>query len=181
MDKIGEANKPMEARVSDLLEVERRKKDDNEKSVVVYQPKDVDIIDTSAFIETKMQYGLDFVFRLSDSVSVKDYLDSKNQDVPRCCLVRRCLPLSAPAWWTTRRRSSPPTALLARPPCSSSTPRTLEVSTSSHDCIHCITSFPAEGEACLDVMADLAAMSGENNMEVISVSSDSIPVHRLVG
>ena len=116
MDKIGEANKPMEARVSDLLEVERRKKDDNEKSVVVYQPKDVDIIDTSAFIETKMQYGLDFVFRLSDSVSVKDYLDSQNQDVPRCCLVRRCLPLSAPAWWTTRRRSSPPTALLARPP-----------------------------------------------------------------
>ena len=74
MDKIGEANKPMEARVSDLLEVERRKKDDSEKSVVVYQPKDVDIIDTSAFIETKMQYGLDFVFRLSDSVSVKDYL-----------------------------------------------------------------------------------------------------------
>ena len=29
-------------------------------------------------------------------------------------------------------------------------------------------------------MADLAA-SGENNMELISVSSDSIPVHRLVG
>ena len=42
-------------------------------------------------------------------------------------------------------------------------------------------SFPAEGEACLDVMADLAALSGENNMELISVSSDSIPVHRLVG
>ena len=29
-------------------------------------------------------------------------------------------------------------------------------------------------------MADLAA-SGENKMELISVSSDSIPVHRLVG
>ena len=55
------------------------------------------------------------------------------------------------------------------------------MSTSSHDCIHSIISFPAEGEACLDVMADLAAMSGENNMELISVSSDSIPVHRLVG
>ena len=46
--------------------------------------------------------------------------------------------------------------------------------------IHCITSFPAEGEACLDVMADLAD-SGENDMELISISSDSIPVHRLVG
>ena len=32
MDKIGEANKPFEARISDLLEVERRKKDDDEKT-----------------------------------------------------------------------------------------------------------------------------------------------------
>ena len=32
----------------------------------------------------------------------------------------------------------------------------------------------------MDLMADLAA-SGENNMELISVSSDSIPVHRLGG
>ena len=69
MDKIGEASKPFEARVSDLLEVERRKKDDDEKTVVVYQPKDVEVIDTSAFIKTKMEYGLDFVFRLVDSVS----------------------------------------------------------------------------------------------------------------
>ena len=79
MDKIGEANKPMEARVSDLLEVERRKKDDNEKSVVVYQPKDVDILDTSAFIETKMLYGLDFVFRLSNSVLYRIILISKTR------------------------------------------------------------------------------------------------------
>ena len=79
MDKIGEANKPMEARVSDLLEVERRKKDDSEKSVVVYQPKDVDIIDTSAFIETKMEYGLDFVFRLSNSVLYRIILISKTR------------------------------------------------------------------------------------------------------
>ena len=79
MDKIGEANKPMEARVSDLLEVERRKKDDDEKTVVVYQPKDVDIIDTSAFIETKMQYGLDFVFRLSNSVLYRIILISKTR------------------------------------------------------------------------------------------------------
>ena len=67
MDKIGEANKPMSSRVEDLLEVERRKEDD-EKSVVVYQPKDVDAIDTSAFIKTKMQYGLDRVFWLADPV-----------------------------------------------------------------------------------------------------------------
>ena len=70
MDKIGEANKPFEARVSDLLEVERRKKDDDEKTVVVYQPKDVEVIDTSAFIKTDMKYGLDFVFRLVDSVNL---------------------------------------------------------------------------------------------------------------
>ena len=49
--------------------MERRKKDDDEKTVVVYQPKDVEVIDTSAFIKTKMEYGLDFVFRLVDSVS----------------------------------------------------------------------------------------------------------------
>ena len=79
MDKIGEANKPFEARVSDLLEVERRKKDGDEKTVVVYQPKDVEVIDTSAFIKTKMEYGLDFVFRLVDSVNLilKSKLESK--------------------------------------------------------------------------------------------------------
>ena len=58
MDKIGEANKPFEARVSDLLEVERRKKDDDEKTVVVYQPMDVEVIDTSTFIKTNKEYGL---------------------------------------------------------------------------------------------------------------------------
>ena len=39
--------------------------------------------------------------------------------------------------------------------------------------------FPAEGEACLDVMADLAA-SDELNLQLIAVSTDSIPVHRWV-
>ena len=58
------------SRISDLLEVERRKKDDDEKTVVVYQPKDVEVIDTSAFIKTNMEYGLDFVFRLVDSVNL---------------------------------------------------------------------------------------------------------------
>ena len=37
--------------------------------------------------------------------------------------------------------------------------------------------MPAEGEACLDVMADLA-VSTEFDLELIAVSTDSIPVHR---
>ena len=59
--------------------MERRKKDDDEKTVVVYQPKDVEVIDTSAFIKTKMEYGLDFVFRLVDSVNfiLKSKLESQ--------------------------------------------------------------------------------------------------------
>ena len=39
--------------------------------------------------------------------------------------------------------------------------------------------FPAEGEACLDMMADLAS-SKEFNLELVAVSTDSIPVHRWV-
>ena len=69
MDKIGEANKDFSARVSDLMEVEKRKRKEDDKTVVVYQPKDVEVIDTSAFIKTKMDYGLDFVFRLVDPVT----------------------------------------------------------------------------------------------------------------
>ena len=64
MDRIEKANKD---KMSDLVEVERKNKDD--KTVVVYQPKDVEVIDTSAFIKTKMDYGLDFVFRLVDPVT----------------------------------------------------------------------------------------------------------------
>ena len=70
MDKIGEANKDFSARVSDLMEVEKRKRKEDDKTVVVYQPKDVEVIDTSAFIKTNMDYGLDFVFRLVDSVTL---------------------------------------------------------------------------------------------------------------
>ena len=70
MDKIGEANKDFSARVSDLMEVEKRKRKEDDKTVVVYQPKDVEVIDTSAFIKTKMDYGLDFVFRLVDPVTL---------------------------------------------------------------------------------------------------------------
>ena len=36
---------------------------------MVHQPNDVKVIDTSAFIKTKMDYGLDFVFRLVDPVT----------------------------------------------------------------------------------------------------------------
>ena len=65
MDKIGEANKPFEARVDDLLE--ERRKDEESKSVTVKRPKD-DAVDTYAFAKTKMELGMDFVFRLADSV-----------------------------------------------------------------------------------------------------------------
>ena len=51
------------------MEVEKRKRKEDDKTVVVYQPKDVEVIDTSAFIKTKMDYGLDFVFRLVDPVT----------------------------------------------------------------------------------------------------------------
>ena len=67
MDMIGEGNKSFGHRVEDLMEAERRK-DEEGKETIVYQPKDVGVIDTSAFIKTKMQFGLDHVFRLSDSV-----------------------------------------------------------------------------------------------------------------
>ena len=35
---------------------------------MVHQPNDVKVIDTSAFIKTKIVFGLDFVFHLMDSV-----------------------------------------------------------------------------------------------------------------
>ena len=182
MDKIGEASKPFEARVSDLLEVERRKRDDDEKTVVVYQPKDVEVIDTSAFIKTDMEYGLDSVFRLVDSVNLIDTNSKFRKKVEnktfssRCCLVSRCLPLSAPAWLVTRRCSSPLTSSLARPPSSSSTPRTLQVTFCFiHPSFQ--NEFTAEGEAWFDVIADLAA-SNEFDLELVAASTDSIPVHR---
>ena len=38
--------------------------------MVVHQPNDVKVIDTSAFIKTKIDYGLDFVFHLMDLVTL---------------------------------------------------------------------------------------------------------------
>ena len=66
MDRTEKANKD---KMSDLVEGEKRKRKEDDKTVVVYQPKDVEVIDTSAFIKTKMDYGLDFVFRLVDPVT----------------------------------------------------------------------------------------------------------------
>ena len=37
---------------------------------MVHQPNDVKVIGTSAFIKTKIVYGLDFVFHLMDSVTL---------------------------------------------------------------------------------------------------------------
>ena len=75
MDKIGEANKPFEARVEDHLQNERKKnekeemeKEEEKQKKVVHKPEDVGVVDTSAFIKTKMLFGLDRVFRLSDPV-----------------------------------------------------------------------------------------------------------------
>ena len=69
LDKMSRVSKDHSER--DLMEVERRKRKEGEKKVVVvYQPKDSHVIDTGAFIKTKMEYGLDFVFRLVDSVNM---------------------------------------------------------------------------------------------------------------
>ena len=145
MDKIGEANKPFEARVEDLLEVERRKEDD-EKSVVVYQPKDVDAIDTSAFIKTKMQYGLDRVFWLADPVH-------PGEEIPEFL----CPGLVADQEeLVTSDMFAGKSLLLFFYP----------------------KDFGPEGEACLDVMAELAA-APELDMELVAVSTDSLEVHRV--
>ena len=37
---------------------------------MVHQPNDVKVIDTSAFIKAKIDYGLDFVLYLMDSVTL---------------------------------------------------------------------------------------------------------------
>ena len=54
----GEAVSQVQQGAGEALEVERRKKDDDEKTVEVYQPMGVEVIDTSAFIKTNKEYGL---------------------------------------------------------------------------------------------------------------------------
>ena len=73
MDKIGEAIKPMEACVADMMQDERKRKDkkqkdEERKDKVAYKPRDVGAIDTGAFIKSDMKFGLDRVFRLADAV-----------------------------------------------------------------------------------------------------------------
>ena len=49
---------------------DRRGVKGNVKTLVVHQPNDVKVIGTSAFIKTKIVYGLDFVFHQMDSVTL---------------------------------------------------------------------------------------------------------------
>jgi len=62
MDKIGEANKPFEARVEDMMEDERQK--EQEKDNI----SDMDTNKIMAEIRQDLKFGLDFVFRMSDPV-----------------------------------------------------------------------------------------------------------------
>ena len=76
MDKIGEANKPFEARVEDLMEEERQK--EQERADKIPSDADEEGIDTKSFLMTEMKFGLDFVFRMSDSVFPKEGEDILN-------------------------------------------------------------------------------------------------------
>ena len=66
MDKIGEASKPFEARVEDLMENDRKK--EQEKTGTKPADHEEKGIDTNAFLLTEMKFGLEFVFRMSDPV-----------------------------------------------------------------------------------------------------------------
>ena len=64
MDKIGKAKKSVEACVEDMMEDERNKK----QETVPAPADDEKGIDTKAFLMTEMKFGLDFVFRMYDSI-----------------------------------------------------------------------------------------------------------------
>jgi len=114
--------------------------------VVVYQPKDVEVIDTSAFIKTKMDYGLDFVFRLVDPVL-------PGEEIP--AFVCPSLVGDQEILFSSDQLADKTTLIFFY----------------SKD-------FAAEGEACLDMMSDLAA-SEEFDLELVAVSTDTLPVHRV--
>merc|ERR1739844_188263 len=61
MDKIGEGNKPFEARVEDLMEDQRQK--EHEKDNISDDSKE-----GTEKIMDEMKFGVDFVFRMSDPV-----------------------------------------------------------------------------------------------------------------
>ena len=123
--------------------------------MVVHQPNNVKVIDTSSFIKTKIDYGFDFVFHLIDSI----YLDYHKLDWQwwvRFCLGERYPSLFAPVVWLATRRSSSlwPTYRQDH----SNLPRLQGFSSlqqAKYLLLHYIV--PAKGEACLDMMADLGA------------------------
>merc|ERR1712142_539416 len=68
MDKIGEANKPFEARVEDMMEDERQNKKEQENADGTRSDDGYVDIDTKKFLMTEMKFGLDFVFRMSEPI-----------------------------------------------------------------------------------------------------------------
>ena len=141
MDKIGEANKPFEARVDDLLE--ERRKDEESKSVTVKRPKD-DAVDTYAFAKTKMELGIDFVFRLADSVL-------PGEQVPA---------FLCPGLVGDQEELVTSESLLGKLTLLLFYPKDLA----------------PDGEACLDMVANLKVQ--ETDLRVVTVSTDSVEVHR---
>jgi len=68
MDKIGEANKPFEARVEDMMEDERQNKKEQENADGKNSDDGKVDMDTKKFLMTEMKFGLGFVFRMSEPV-----------------------------------------------------------------------------------------------------------------
>ena len=143
MDKIGDANKPFEARVDDMLEEERRK-DEERKSVITNTPKK-QTMDTSAFAKTKVELGMDFVFRLADSVL-------PGEQVPA---------FLCPGLLGDQEELVTSESLLGKPILLLFYPKDLA----------------SDGEACLDMVANLKVQ--ETDLRVVTVSTDSVEVHRV--
>ena len=98
-----------------------------------------------------------------EKYNVQQFRNSRCTEAePPSTPARKCRSSSALASWSTWRSWSPPRCSAASPSYSSSTPK----------------DFGPEGEACLDVMANLAA-APELDMELVAVSTDSLEVHRV--
>ena len=130
--------------MEDLFEVERRKKE--EKTTIVYEPKDVDAIDTHAFLKTKVQFGLDRVFRLADPV-----LPGEKMPAFLCPGL-----LGEQEELVTSETFAGKSMLIFFYP----------------------KDFGEEGEACLDLMANLA-VAPELDLELVAISTDRVAVHRV--
>merc|ERR1712142_1011308 len=68
MDKIGEANKPFEARVEDMMEDERQNKKEQENTDGKNSDDSKVDMDAKKFLMTEMKFGLGFVFRMSEPI-----------------------------------------------------------------------------------------------------------------